>query len=167
MHEVSVIFPLSISGNSYGNYPSTQSLDKASGNNITTKYLNFGSYLYLNTYDICGLNTRFYVTLKRGVSLAMGVQICTADDMSARDPIIVTLEGSNSTNIDLTYGINWNLIYNGNSGLTNDPGRLTCGQTQFFCNSKQYMSYRFLVTRKRALANSVQYSEVRLLGFNF
>ncbi|CAF4243351.1 unnamed protein product [Adineta steineri] len=86
------------------------------------------------------MNTGFYVTLKRGVSLVIGLQIFTADDMSARDPIIVTLEGSNSNDIDLTYGINWNLIYNGNSRLTNDPGRLTRGQTQFFCNSKQYMS---------------------------
>ncbi len=152
-------------GDSIGNYPPNESPGNACDNNVTTKYLNFGACLSTDYQDICGLNTGFYLTLQRGASLVNGLQICTANDSPDRDPLTVTLEGSNSNGTDLTLGASWNLIYSGSSGLDTDPGRYMCGAIQVFCNSIQYTSYRFLVQTKRSWDNSVQYSEFRLLGY--
>jgi hypothetical protein len=115
--------------------------------------------------DECGLNTGFYVKLKRGVSLVTGLQICTGNDFPERDPLTVSLEGINQTGRDLTLGWSWTLICKGDSGLQSDPGRRNCGIVQLFSNSIQYKSYRFLASLKRSLVNGIQYSEVKLFGY--
>ncbi|CAF0967583.1 unnamed protein product [Adineta steineri] len=151
-------------GNQYGSYPPDQSPDNACDGNHLTKYLNFGMCFEDSHGVQCGLDTGFFLELKRGASLVTGLQICTAEDFATRDPLMISLEGSNEPYPTLILGPSWTLIYNGPSGLQKDPGRLTCGIVQLINNSAQYKSYRFLVSGKRNISNSVQYSELKLFG---
>lgn len=132
---------------------------------MTTKYLSFGACSATQYVDICGLNTGFYLTLQRGASLVVGLQVCTANDGYTRDPLTVTLEGSNQSGIELTFGTSWTLIYDESCDLYTNVERYTCGDIQYFDNSLQYTNYRFLVTSKRMNSNAVQYSEVKLFGY--
>ncbi|CAF1033757.1 unnamed protein product [Adineta steineri] len=135
---------------------------RACDGNISTKYRNFGNCYFGAIDKYCGLNTGFYLELQHGLTLTTGLRVCTADASPAYDPFVVSLEGSNISGDDLAYGTSWTLIYNGASGLQTNPGRESCGSIQFFNNTIQYKSYRFLVFRKRGIADSVQYSEVKL-----
>ncbi|CAF1035305.1 unnamed protein product [Adineta steineri] len=135
-------------GNLYGSYPPDQSPDNACDGNHLTKYLNFGM-CFEDSHE---------------VQCVTGLQICTAEDYATRDPLTISLEGSNEPYPTLILGPSWTLIYNGPSGLQKDPGRLTCGIVQLVNNSAQYKSYRFLVSGKRNISNSVQYSELKLFG---
>ena len=130
----------------------------------STKYLSFGNCDgYQPTID-CGVDTGFYVTPQRGPTLLVAIQFTTASDEPGRDPLGVTIEGSNTTSA-LMRGTSWSLIYSGSTGLGKDPGRGTDGPIQCISNNViWYTSYRVLVTSKRGASNSVQYSEVRLLG---
>jgi len=152
-------------GYSAGQSPPGQGAANACDGSISTKYVNFGPCTILDNAPQCGLNTGFYLELQRGASLVTGLQICTADDHLDRDPILVTLEGSNHSETALTGGSSCTLIYSGNSGLQADPGRFTCGIGQLFNNTIQYQSYRFLALSKRNFSDSIQYSEVRLFGY--
>ncbi|CAF0988775.1 unnamed protein product [Adineta steineri] len=153
----------STSGDSSGNYPASQSPAQACDGNPQTKYLSFGRCSGGEHGVECGSDTGFYLELKRGASLVTGLQICTGEDFEERDPLTVSLEGSNQSGTALTLGSSWTLIYNGTSGLEKEPDRLTCGIVQPTNNSIQYKSYRFLVSSKRGFQNSVQYSELKLL----
>lgn len=151
-------------GTGIGNYPPNEFPGNACDANTTTKYLSFGWCESTNYNFTCGLNTGFYVILKRGASIATGLVVCTAGDVWQRDPITVTLEGSNQPETNLIMGASWTLLYEGSTGLDNILTRSFCGDIQYFCNSVPYTNYRFLVTEKRYSTNSVQYSEVRLFG---
>ncbi|CAF1034057.1 unnamed protein product [Adineta steineri] len=148
-----------------GHYPTDHSPANACDGATSTKYLNFGRCPEYIDDITCGLDTGFYLELKRGASLVTGLQICTANDFPERDPLTVSMEGSNQSGASLNLGSSWTLIYNGPSGLQTNPGRLTCGIMQLMNNSIQYKSYRFLVSSKRGYGNSVQYSEVKLFGY--
>ncbi|CAF0824416.1 unnamed protein product [Adineta ricciae] len=130
---------------------------KACEGNVSTKYVSFGpcheGTLYTNDHG-CDLST--------GSTLVNGLRVCTANDHFERDPIIVSLEGSNSTGTNLTLGASWTLLYDGPSGISLDPGRRKCGSIQYFDNIVEYSSYRFLVSGKRRKADCIQYSEVKL-----
>ncbi|CAF0976075.1 unnamed protein product [Adineta steineri] len=152
-------------GSSSGHYLTDQSPANACDGDTSTKYLHFGWCQSGQWEAHCGLDTGFYLELRRGASLVTGLQICTANDFPERDPLTVSLEGSNQSGSSLTLGSSWTLIYNGPSGLEKDPGRLTCGIMQLTSNSIQYKSYRFLVYSKRGAANGVQYSELKLFGY--
>jgi hypothetical protein len=147
-----------------GRYPLMESPNKACDNNTNTKYLSFGLCETSNTTNNCGVDTGLYLTLERDASLVLGLQVCTAGDYVERDPLTVTLEGSNQTGIELTLGTSWTLIYRGASGLLLDLCRKDCGEIQYFPNSIWYTSYRFLIDSKRMTENSVQYSELQLFG---
>ncbi|CAF1026951.1 unnamed protein product [Adineta steineri] len=152
-------------GNYIGQYIPTESPYNACDNNTGTKYLSFGTCGETTIDSICGLNTGLYLELQRGLSLIIGLQMCTGNDYPERDPFIISLEGSNLSGTVLNLGTSWTLIYNGPSGLQTDPGRSTCGRFQSINNTIQYKSYRFLVSAKRSISNSVQYSEVHLYGY--
>ncbi|CAF0948289.1 unnamed protein product [Adineta steineri] len=152
-------------GNYIGQYIPTESPYNACDNNTGTKYLSFGTCGETTIDSICGLNTGLYLELQRGLSLIIGLQMCTGNDYPERDPFIVSLEGSNLSGTVLNLGTSWTLIYNGPSGLQTDPGRSTCGRFQSINNTIQYKSYRFLVSAKRSISNSVQYSEIQLHGY--
>jgi hypothetical protein len=59
------------------------------------------------------------------------VRFCTSNDLPTCDPLTVTIEGSNQT-LSLTLGSSWTPIFNGSSELDTDPGRETCGITEYF-----------------------------------
>ena len=151
-------------GDDVGNYYFTERPNYVSDRNTSTKYTNFG---YCNSssssYRQCGQNTGFYVTLQRGATLIRSVRFCTGNDQPQRDPLSVTIEGTNQTSA-LIFGLSWNLIYNGSTGLNINPGRKACGITEdFLSNSIAYLSYRILITSQRNSDEAVQYSEI-LLG---
>ncbi len=115
---------------------------------------------------ICGANTGVYLTLERGASYLIAIQFSAANNLPARDPLALTIEGSNQISSALALGSSWTLIYNGSTGLDTDPGRYNDGTVQYIPNNIiSYSSYRLLITSKRSIQNAVQYSEVMLLGY--
>ncbi|CAF4332038.1 unnamed protein product, partial [Adineta steineri] len=93
---------------------------------------------------------------------ALGFYFCTANDFPERDPMMITIEGSNET--DPMIGSNWTLIYNGPSGLEIDPGRNSCGIEQHILNDKWFSTYRILVTKTRDESDGAQYSQFYFFG---
>ncbi|CAF1457483.1 unnamed protein product [Adineta ricciae] len=148
-----------------GQYTATETPDKACDGDTSTKYVSFGSCVSTDVNDQCGLNTGLYLELQRGSTVVRALQIDTADDEPARDPLIVSLEGSNQSGTSLTLGSSWTLIYNGPSGLATDPDRKSGGSIQQINNMISYKSYRFLVSGKRSTSSAVQYSELILYGY--
>ncbi|CAF1371552.1 unnamed protein product, partial [Rotaria sordida] len=137
-------------------------------NSTSTKYLNYG----VNTGGITvyqpGINTGFYVSpVSSTASIAFGLLFATANDVPDRDPITVTLEGTNATSLAALYlGSSWTLIYSGPTGIsaTTDPGRQVYVSQQNFSNTLVFRSYRLLVTSQRGNTNCVQYSEAQIIG---
>ncbi|CAF4740999.1 unnamed protein product [Rotaria socialis] len=156
-----------------GQYPTNPNKEmpvQAFDGNANTKYTSFGPCKLDNCKgnlfpENCGLNTGLYLALQQGATFIVGLQLSTGNDFPRRDPIMVTLEGSNQSGTNLTLGSSWTLIYSGRSGLATDPGRKMSGPIVFFPNSLQYTSYRFLVTASRASDCAVQYSELQLFGY--
>lgn len=95
----------------------------------------------------------------------VGMRFVTALSMHERDPLTMTVEGSNQAPSALTLGSSWTLIYNGSTGLVSDPGRGNNGIIQNFSNSISYSSYRVLVTSVRNFTYATQYAEVELIGY--
>ncbi|CAF1038270.1 unnamed protein product [Adineta ricciae] len=150
-------------GRGQGGYIPEQSPEKVFDGLLSTKYLSFGSCYEGHKPDsACGLYTGLYLELERGPTLVNGLKICTANDCKIRDPTAVSLEGSNARGENLTLGSSWILLYKGTSGIVMDPGREKCGSIQYFSNTVEYSSYRFLVYGNRNPTYSVQYSEVKL-----
>lgn len=155
-------FP-STQGDYSGQYPINKDAVSAIDQIMTTKYVNYG---YSNKTILTvsgGLDSGFYVTTSLNTSpILTRFRIGTANDRPFRDPLVVTLEGSNGG--DLTQGESWTLIYNGSTGLEIDPGRESFGPFQSILNFKSFSSYRFLTVSKRSIDDSVQYSEVEFYG---
>lgn len=134
----------------------------------STKYTSFGVCNNLQVGPACGLNTGLYLTLQRGLSLLRTVRFSTGTDISERDVLTVTIEGSSESSTALMYGSSWSLIYNGSSGLENVTTRSTFGPTQLLSNNYMWCnSYRILSTSKRGNASSAHYSEIELFGYLF
>jgi hypothetical protein len=131
---------------------------------IHTKYTSFGSSSADMISRKSGLNTGFYVTLNAGVCIITGFQFTTATNHPKRDPMMITLEGSNADNSSLTFGSSWILMYNGSTGLDINPGRGKTGSLQMLNNSRSYRSYRILVVSKRGVESGVHYSEFAFHG---
>ena len=133
----------------------------------TTKHLNFGNCTFCERGVDCGINTGFYVTLQQGPTLLLAIQFTTANDDTERDPLSITIEGSNANSSALMRGTSWSLIYTMSTGLDVDPGREADGTPQCLRNNTVWhTSYRILVTSKRAFSSSVQYSGIKLFGLN-
>jgi hypothetical protein len=147
-----------------GQMPSHETVSNIFDRNIYTRYTSFGSSSANVSSIRSGLNTGFYVTNDVKVCIITGFRFTTATDQSKRDPIIITLEGSNADNVSLIFGKSWTLIYNGSSGLDIDPGRGKPGSLQRFNNSQLYRSYRMLVVSKRDSDSGVHYSEFEFYG---
>jgi hypothetical protein len=151
-------------GGSNGMYPTSfEEPPTAIDGSVSTKYLNFGS----GGSD--GINTGFYVTTTTSsTTIARALHFATGNDAPNRDPITVTLEGSNApSGSALNLGSSWTMIYNGLTGIhaTVDPGRSTYGTQQNFSNTVPYAHYRLLVTSKRGSDTIVQYSEAKIIGY--
>jgi hypothetical protein len=137
---------------------------------LNTKYLNFGLQSTDGIMlDNPGVNTGFFVTPTiSNASVAVALRFATANDFPNRDPLIVTLEGTNATDlIALHRGSSWTLIYNGPTGIdsTTTPARNTYMQQQHFSNTIGFRSYRLLVTSTRGSDDCVQYAEAQILGY--
>ncbi len=154
-----------------GTYASpSQMPQQAMDDSLTTKYLNTGQLGgYNKSVNGPGIGTGFLVIPSISNStIACGLLFATADDDPNRDPITVTLEGSNETLIEaLNNGSSWTLIYSGSTGINavNSPDRKTNGTQQNFPKKGPFASYRLLITSKRNDSNSVQYSEARIMGY--
>lgn len=135
-------------------------------NNLTTKYLNYGTTSVGNAQlTNPGKDSGFYVTPNVGYSMANGVLFAAANDFAQRDPLTVTIEGTNATNLNAT-GV-WTLLYNGPTGLDpiNNHTRNAYGTAQVFSNSIAYKSYRVLITSQRGIEDSVQYAEAHIMKY--
>jgi hypothetical protein len=143
---------------------------KAIDGSLASKYLNFGfqgtTGAVLNNP---GAGTGFYVTPSISTaSLAIGLLFATANDWPNRDPITVTLEGTNATSIAaLNLGSSWTFIYSGPTGIDplNAPPRSTYVPQQKFSNTIPYSSYRLLLTSQRNVTDAVQYAESQIIGY--
>lgn len=110
----------------------------------------------------CCLNTGFYVTYPGNALTVVGFRVCSGNSHTERDPMTVTLEGSQGAIDKLMLGSSWTLMYEGRSGLPSNPVKKYCGDIIAILNSRSFNSYRFLVTGKRGRSASVQFSEVQL-----
>ena len=156
---------LATPGFGIGNYIPTEAPQNAFDQNTNTKHLSLGN---CNSYDEameCGTNTGFCITFLQGPTLLLAIQFTTANDWAERDPLRITIEGSNANSSALIRGTSWSLISAMPTGLDVNPGPKADGMPQCTPNNTiWYTSYRILITSKRGYANSVQYSEVKLLG---
>ena len=160
----------STAGFGIGQFPSGEPPPNAIDNQFTNpypagqgKYLNFGMGTQGTSSATQGTQTGFFVTPASGPSIINAVRFAAANDSATRDPLAITIEGSNAVS-GLDQGSAWTLIYSGTSGLDVDPGRFTQGPIVNFVNLVPYSSYRLLVTAQRGVDNSVQYGEVELIG---
>lgn len=143
-----------------GSYDPGKGPANAIDGDLGTKYC-----IYNSVYSGTTADTGFYVTPSKGASIVTSIQFATGDDAPGRDPLLITLEGSNSSG-DLTLGSAWTLIYSGSAGLDTDPGRGASGAMQTIANTNAYTSYRLLVASTRDTSGwyLTQYAEVNLGG---
>ena len=109
-----------------------------------------------------GVNTGLVLALASPAK-ANAVRFTTAGDMPGRDPLRITIEGSNDPKaVDEGFS-GWALLYDGSTGLENSLVRNVQGMTASFKNETAYKYYRVLVTRVRfGNADGVQYAEIDL-----
>jgi hypothetical protein len=110
-------------------------------------------------------NVGFYITLTTA-AVVSEIQFATANDTPGRDPLTITIEGSNATtSSDLLLGSSWTEIYSGAAGLDSTTARQSYGDLVSFSNTTSYTSYRVLVTSVRTSSSTLmQISEVKLFG---
>jgi hypothetical protein len=103
---------------------SGESPTKVFDSSTATAYANYGTYnnFYGSYSTRCGEDTGLYLSLLRGASLLVAFTISTAASYVERDPVTLTIEGSNQSLLALTFGSSWILIYNGSSDLDSDHG---------------------------------------------
>jgi len=137
--------------------------------NLKSVHVNFGYYNEDVQLEMKGMGTGFIVVSRSGrFSVIRAFQFGTGPDRPNRDPITITIEGSQFNNMaDLQMGSSWNLVYYGWTGInmTNDPGRSVYGHLQTIVNTCPYKAYRVLIASQRGVDNSVQYSEVQFFGY--
>jgi len=146
---------LAVAGD-FGGDGNEQLADDAIDGDLGTKYLN-GAHS-------TGLHTGLVVVPNVGKSIVTGFRMGTADDMPDRDPLEVTLEGSDAADAAKAGGDGFTLLYEGPSGLDKTPRRKRLGRTIIFENKHAYRAYRLLVTKIRGASGGTQYSEFELLG---
>ncbi len=137
-----------------GNWPNNDTPQKAIDGSVGSKYLNFGK-----------VGSGFHITLGAGYTMLEGVRITTATDRPGRDPLTISIEGSNGG--DLSLGSSWALIQNNISlGIDSDPGRNTAGPIIPITASAEYLHYRVIVQSMRdSSESSVHYAEIELFGY--
>ena len=148
---------LAVSGTDFS---ATESAANVKDGNTSTKYYNTGQ----DGSNPPGIDTGFVITPRLGYTVVNGFQFATANDVPDRDPLAITIEGSNVTNADQAGGNGFSLIWQGPTSFNQDPGRYTWGQLYNFVNTIGFKSYRVLVTALRGSGGGAQYSEVRLFG---
>lgn len=120
---------LSYPGYLTGQYPYNEMPSNAFDSDRSTKYMSFGSCQIFpgSPSPWCGLNTGLHLTFGTSAPLVTSFRFTTADDFEHRDPIAITLEGSNQNQSSLCSGASWTQIYAGSSGLHGTTNRKTRG----------------------------------------
>jgi hypothetical protein len=151
-------------GGGAGQYLANESPANVVDNAPGTKHLNFGNGNGGVSSPTKGVGTGFYVTPALGPSIVTGVQLATANDSPNRDPLTVSIEGTNATG-NYNAGATWTLIAdNVDLGIATDPGRQTYGPIVRFLNTTAYRSYRVIIKSQRGSDIGVQYAELNLVG---
>ncbi|CAF4148415.1 unnamed protein product [Adineta steineri] len=154
-----------LAGTSMGEYWYTESPQNVFDGNLTSGICSYGRCNYTYDADDCGQNTGLYATAQDGAFILSGFRIAAGHLNRYRDPLLITIEGSNLAGLTLTLGSSWTLIYSGTSGLSIDPGRNAFGQTQVIANNNlAFASYRILIIRKHGYDTCVGISEIQLLN---
>ena len=155
---------LATSGSSgAGTYLTGQVPDNLFDNNLNTRYMSRGSS-DSGINALAGLNTGFFMTISQCRPVLTGFRFGNSFNTSTREPIRVTVEGTNCANVSIC--TNWTLLYdNGSTGLDIQQNSLGYGEYQSITNSDVYQSYRFLITAKRSTSDFVSYTEVQLFGY--
>jgi hypothetical protein len=149
---------LAVNGD-FGGDGNDEQVPNAIDGNLDTKYFNKSRD---DDAGSPGINTGFVVSPASGAAVVTGLQMATANDGPERDPLRITIEGSNDPRATGPQGKGFTLLYEGPTGLDNDPGRNQWGQAIGFKNATAYKTYRVLVTATRSEGDATQYSEVRL-----
>ena len=151
-------------GFSTGQYWYTNLPNNAFDGNLSSILCSYGVCNFTESRTECGQNTGVYVTAEQGPFVLRAFRVATGDYGSTRDPMTITIEGSNANSSALIFGSSWTLIYNGTSGLTTNPGRRGLGVQQTISNNTlAFASYRVLVVEKRSSESCVEYGEIQLL----
>ncbi|MCS7089642.1 MAG: hypothetical protein RMN51_02015 [Verrucomicrobiota bacterium] len=148
-----------------GSSPAAETVDRAIDNTVQ-KYLNFDAY---DTAPPFVGPQGFVVQPSVGATIVRGVRIYTANDVEARDPADVVIEGSNDG------GLSWTLISSNALALPSGRNTVTTEtidplrhfhQEVMFANTIPYALYRvqFYNVKNNVTANSVQIAEIELLG---
>ena len=110
-------------------------------------------------------NTGLVVSAGLGASVVTAIRFATGNDSPERDPLAITLEGSNAPDSTTPGASGFTLLYEGPSGLAGQLERQQWGQTIHFTNTRAYKSYRVLICQSRGGPRAgAQYGEVELLG---
>ncbi len=134
-------------------YSDQEQVTMAIDGNLKTKHFNKAG------------DSGWVVTPGLGASIVTGLRIATGNDAPERDPLAITLEGSNAADSTQPGASSFTLIYDGPSGLAGQLDRQNWGQTIHFNNTSTYRSYRLLIRQSRGgQGRGAQYSEVELLG---
>ena len=151
-------------GSNAGQYPIGYGPANAIDGNAASVYLNYGNGNSSTQSPTKGVGSGFYVTPALGPSIVTGVQVATGPNYPNRDPLTVSIEGTNATgNFDA--GATWTLIANNvDLGIDTDPGRGVYGPQIRFTNTTPYRSYRVIIESQRGSEYAVQYAEMNLLG---
>lgn len=156
----------SVPGNGTGNYPLGQG-PNACIDFANTTYLNYGNVGY-NTSGMtntAGVGTGVFTTPQVGASIVQSIKFQAGNDSADRDPLSITLEGSNATGTNLYIGSSWTLLYTGPTGLEPfNVTRLAWGDLQNFTNTQSFTSYRMIVTAQRGVDYCVEFAEMHLYG---
>lgn len=152
-----------IPGNNTGNYWSGHWPKNVFDGNWTSVFASFGVGNFNALTPSGGLNTGVYLTIPAGSFVLKAFRFITTRNVWPRDPLKVTIEGSNLAGSALTLGSSWTLIYNGTTGLDINPGRSQPGVRQMLSDTTQaFSSYRFLIIERRGNAVCVDYAEIEL-----
>jgi len=156
----------SMSGNETDEYPLDQGPNKCVDFDNTT-YLNYGSVGYNSSgmTSTAGVGTGVITTPQIGASIVQSILFQAGNDSANRDPLTITLEGSNTTGTNLAYGQYWTLLYTGPTGLAPfNATRLDWGAPQNFSNTQSFTSYRMIVTSQRGIDYCTEFAEMHLYG---
>ncbi|CAF0823740.1 unnamed protein product [Adineta steineri] len=152
-----------VSGYYSGNYYPSGSAQVAFDGNLSTRACSYGTCNSSFQALTCGEKTGFYVTMNGGPKVLVAFYMSSGFEPTsrARDPMTITIEGSNLNGSTLILGSSWTLIYNGSAGFIINPGRAAWGTLQLIPNPLiAFASYRLLVSSKQGSDACSSYGEV-------
>lgn len=146
-------------GQYYFPYPPANLLD----GDWSSSFCSYGVATAFTYSASAGVDTGVYFTLLESSFILRGFRIVKGGHSSQRDPMKLTIEGSNQTAAALALGSSWTLIYNGTTGFDINPGFFKPGAKQTLMNNTlPFSSYRFLMTQIRSTSTCIEYTEIEL-----